>query len=120
MNVHRIIAVCSLLLCLPMLAPLPKCPSCGSSCVVKNGKSHTGKQNHKCRHCGRQFVAAPTNPVVSAETKVLIDKLLSEAIPVASIARVTEVSETWLYNYLKSNLKRYSRQTSGGQQGEAS
>ena len=24
--------------------------------IVKNGKIHNGKQNYKCRDCGRQFV----------------------------------------------------------------
>ncbi len=103
-----------------MLAPLPNCPSCGSSCVVKNGKSHSGKQNHKCRKCGRQFVAEPTNPVVSEQTKVLIDKLLSEAIPVASVSRITGVSETWLYNYLKSKLNAYKQHAQDEHAGEAS
>lgn len=103
-----------------MLAPLPNCPGCGSNRVVKNGKSHSGKQNHKCRNCGRQFVSEPTNAIVADETKVLIDKLLSEAIPVSSVSRITGVSETWLYNYLKSKLKAYSTQSNIENQGEAS
>lgn len=103
-----------------MIAPLPNCPSCGSTCVVKNGKSHNGKQNHKCRNCGRQFVTKPTHPLINEETKSLIDKLLSEGIPVASIARVTGVSETWLYNYLKSKLNRYRHNTQHDQRGTAS
>ena len=113
--------ICSLCVCiLPMLAPLPNCPRCGSKHVVKNGKSHSGKQNHKCRNCGRQFVAKPTNVVISDETKVLIDKLLSEGIPVASVSRITEVSETWLYNYLKSKLKAYDQKAEDLHQDEAS
>ena len=112
--------MCSSLLSLPMLAPLLKCPGCGSNRIVKNGKSHSCKQNHKCRNCGRQFVAEPTNAIISDETKSLIDKLLSEAIPVASISRITEVSETWLYNYLKSKLKAYSKWTGDRQQNEVS
>ncbi|MBT9314460.1 IS1/IS1595 family N-terminal zinc-binding domain-containing protein [Leptothoe spongobia] len=103
-----------------MLAPLPNCPGCGSTCVVKNGKSHNGKQNHKCRNCGRQFVAEPTNTFVSDETKVLVDKLLSEAIPVASISRITGVSETWLYNYLKSKLRSHHPLIEDKQHDEAS
>ena len=39
-----------------MLSPELYCPSCESERIVKNGKTHTGKQNHKCRDCGRQFV----------------------------------------------------------------
>ena len=32
------------------------CPSCKSKQIVKNGKIHNGKQNYRCRDCGRQFV----------------------------------------------------------------
>ncbi|WP_448564284.1 IS1/IS1595 family N-terminal zinc-binding domain-containing protein [Trichothermofontia sp.] len=34
-------------------APLT-CPSCNSTHVVKNSKIHNGKQNFKCRECGRE------------------------------------------------------------------
>jgi transposase-like protein len=40
------------------MSPLT-CPSCDSSEVVKNGRIHNGKQNHKCRARGRQFVEDP-------------------------------------------------------------
>ena len=69
------------------------CPSCESKKIVKNGKIHNGKQNYKCRDCRRQFVQDPQNKIISRETKNLIDKLLLEKIPLAGIARVTEVSE---------------------------
>ena len=76
-----------------MSADLPSCPSCNSKQIVKNGKIHNGKQNHKCRDCGRQFVQNPENKVIKQETKNLIDKLLLEKISLAGISRVTEVSE---------------------------
>ena len=38
---------------------MPKCPGCGSERMVKNGRIHDGKQNHRCRGYGRQFVANP-------------------------------------------------------------
>jgi transposase-like protein len=78
------------------------CPSCGSEKIVKNGKIHNGKQNHKCRDCRRQFVQEPQNKIISQKTKNLIDKLLLEKIPLAGIARVTEVSEPWLQNYVNA------------------
>ena len=52
-----------------MSADLPSCPSCNSKQIVKNGKIHNGKQNHKCRDCGRQFVQNPENKVIKQETK---------------------------------------------------
>ena len=76
------------------------CPSRGSDHVVKNGRIHNGKQNHKCRACGRQFVQNPQQKLISPQTKELIDKLLLEKLPLAGIARVTYVSETWLQHYV--------------------
>jgi insertion element IS1 protein InsB len=35
------------------------CPTCGSDDIMKNGTTRRGKQNHKCRDCGRQFVEDP-------------------------------------------------------------
>jgi transposase-like protein len=32
-----------------------KCPKCGSSHILKNGK-RGDKQNHICADCGRQFI----------------------------------------------------------------
>lgn len=31
------------------------CPKCGANHIIKNGKKR-GKQNYKCKECGRQFV----------------------------------------------------------------
>ena len=86
------------------------CPSCQSVNVVKNGKIHTGKQNHKCQDCGRQFVLNPTQKRIREETKRLIDKLLLEKIPLAGIARVADVSEPWLQEYVNGKYRSVPRQ----------
>lgn len=93
-----------------MSADLPTCPSCDSKQIVKNGKIHNGKQNHKCRDCGRQFVENPQNKIINQQTKSLIDKLLLEKIPLAGIARVTEVSEPWLQSYVNDKYESVSKQ----------
>jgi len=80
------------------------CPDCSSSNVVKNGKIHNGKQNHKCQSCSRQFVESPKWRKVSEDTKALIDKLLLEKLPLAGIARVVEVSEPWLQSYVNEKF----------------
>jgi transposase-like protein len=36
----------------------PSCPSCQSASIVKNGSTRRGKQNYKCRDCGRQSYPA--------------------------------------------------------------
>ena len=83
-----------------MNAKTLSCPSCASKRIIKNGCIHNGKQNHKCKNCGRQFVKDPQNKVISQETKELIDKLLLEKLPLAGIARVADVSEPWLQGYV--------------------
>jgi transposase-like protein len=86
------------------------CPSCESEKIVKNGKIHNGKQNYKCRDCGRQFVQDPQNKIISQKTKNLIDKLLLEKIPLAGIARVTKVSEPWLQTYVNAKYESIPQQ----------
>ena len=75
---------------------MSNCPNCGSEDVVKNGFIHNGNQDHKCKTCGHHFVEAPRQKIITEETKALIDKLLLEKIPLAGIARVCDLSETWL------------------------
>ncbi len=67
---------------------MPTCSRCGSNRVVKNGLIHNGKQTHKCRSCGRQFVLDPQMKRIAPETWEVIDKLLLERLPLAGIARV--------------------------------
>ena len=91
---------------------MPKltCPSCSSQNVVKNGRIHNGKQNHKCRACGRQFVKDPQQKRIDQQTRELIDKLLLEKIPLAGIARVCDVSESWLQDYVNRKYEVVPRQ----------
>lgn len=73
-----------------------KCPRRSSTEVIRNGRVHTGKQNHKCRSRGRQFVENPEQKRIAPETCERIDKLLLERVPLAGIARVRDISERWL------------------------
>ena len=86
------------------------CPSCESNRIVKNGKIHNGKQNHKCNDCGRQFVEDPQQKRISDATKALIDDLLLERISMAGIARVAKVSEPWLQQYVNEKYANVPRQ----------
>ncbi len=86
------------------------CPKCNSSKIVKNGRIHNGKQNYKCKHCDRQFVANCEKKYISSETKALIDKLLLERVSLAGIARVADVSETWLQQYVNQKYVQVPQQ----------
>ncbi len=87
-----------------------KCPRCYSQYIVKNGHTHTGKQNLKCRDCDRQFVMAPRHQPVEEETRELIDRLLLEKISLAGIVRATGVSSRWLQYYVNKKLGAVKRE----------
>ena len=50
------------------------------------------------------------NKIISQKTKNLIDKLLLEKIPLAGIARVTDVSEPWLQTYVNAKYESIPQQ----------
>jgi insertion element IS1 protein InsB len=86
------------------------CPYCRSENVVKNGSNGVGTPKFLCKACGRQFVNNPKHKVISDEQKELIDKLLLEKIPLAGMARVTEVSERWLQTYVNDKYESIPRE----------
>ena len=92
-----------------MIITMNNCPSCKSTAIVKNGFNATGKQNHLCKDCGRQFVLNPIVSPISDEVKSLIDRLLLERIPLAGIARAAEVSESWLQTYVNEKYRDVPR-----------
>jgi transposase-like protein len=81
------------------------CSNCHSTQIIKNGSIHNGKPKWKCKACGRQFVANPTQRRIAEETKQLIDKLLLERISLAGIVRVTGVSARWLETISNRGLR---------------
>lgn len=90
--------------------PAQACFACGSRHLIKNGSVHNGKSKHQCKNCERQFVVNPTKTTVSSETKQLIDRLLLERISLRGIARVTQVSWSWLQEYVNQKLAQTPRQ----------
>jgi transposase-like protein len=88
---------------------MPACPICTADQTVKNGHIHNGKQRFKCRECGRQFIEQPTKKVINAATRELIDRLLLERISLAGIARVAQVSEPWLQDYVNQKYAQVPR-----------
>lgn len=92
------------------MKPYLICPTCGSDDVMKNGTTRRGKQNHKCRDCGRQFVENPQWQPKDKDTSALIDRLLLERIPLAGIARVLQLSESWLQQYVNQTDEQVLQQ----------
>ncbi|MGD1941079.1 MAG: IS1 family transposase, partial [Leptolyngbyaceae cyanobacterium] len=88
------------------------CPTCGSHDISKNGTTRRGKQNHKCRDCGRQFVEDPQWKPKDKDTVSLVNLLLLEKIPLAGIARVAQVSDSWLQEYANAAYANVPRTAS--------
>ncbi len=93
-----------------MSVPKPTCPRCGSQHIVKNGSIHNKKPKYQCQDCRRQFVEKSNKKVISQETLELIDRLLLEKIPLAGIARTTQVSSTWLQKYVNDKYAQVAQQ----------
>lgn len=87
------------------------CLTCGSDDIMKNGRTRRGKQNYKCRDCGRQFVEDPQWKPRDKETIALINLLLLERIALAGIARVTGVAESWLQKYVNHKYEQLPKET---------
>ena len=76
------------------------CPDCGSVKIKKNGHIHNGKQNYRCKECGRSFVAHPENILISQEKRELIKKLLLKRVSLRGICRSVGVSLRWLLGFI--------------------
>jgi insertion element IS1 protein InsB len=76
------------------------CPGCGSIQFKKNGHIHSGKQNHRCKACGRQFVASAEDRIIADEQRTLVAHLLRERISLRGICRAVGVSLTWLLHFM--------------------
>lgn len=63
-----------------------RCPSCNSIRFKKNGHTYTGKQNHLCKKCGRQFVRNPKQKLIPEKDRERIRKLLLERLPLLGFA----------------------------------
>lgn len=85
------------------MTPYLQCPNCGSDDIVKNGTTRRGKQNYKCRDCGRQFVENPQWKRIPPDSKATIHRLLLERISLAGIARAMQVSINWLQRYVNAH-----------------
>lgn len=82
------------------------CPECGKTKTKKNGHIHNGKQNNRCKECGRQFVNDPKQKLITEEEKERIRKLLLERIPLRGICRVMGVSLGWLLGFIASEYEQ--------------
>src|SRR5262244_3745878 len=103
-----------------MMVEREACPQCGSRQYKRNGRSHSGKQNHKGKACGRAFVLVPENHVITEEQQAVIARLLLERISLRGICRVIGVGLRWLLSFMGERFTAapddlYLRSTAGTQ-----
>jgi transposase-like protein len=82
--------------------PIPPCPRCAATHVVRNGRTQAGSPNFLCRGCGRRFVAHPKRRPVSDEERELVRRLLRERMGVRAIARATGRSRSWVQAFVNA------------------
>lgn len=80
------------------------CPRCQLSHIKKNGHTYYGKQNYRCKSCGRQFVE--NSQLIGQSKRSLVKKLLLERISLSGICRVLDISLTWLLDFIKQLYDR--------------
>ena len=76
------------------------CPVCASHRFKKNGHVHNGKQNHRGKGCGRQFVWHAENRLINEDQRTLVARLLLEKISLHGICRAVGVSIRWVMNFM--------------------
>jgi len=81
------------------------CPACESPEYKKNGHIHTGKQNYRCKGCGRQFVLHAANRAIDKEQRSLVARFLLEKISLHGICRAVGVSIRWLIDFMVARFK---------------
>lgn len=68
---------------------------CDSAHYKKNGRIHTGKQNHGCKDFGQQFVFHPEHRLIDAHERATIQRLLAKRVSLHGICRLMRVSLTF-------------------------
>jgi transposase-like protein len=76
------------------------CPACASHQFKKNGHIHNGKQNHRCKDYGRQFVLQAENRLMNEDQRTLVECLLLKKISLHGICRAVGVSIRWVMNFM--------------------
>lgn len=76
------------------------CPNCGSTEINKNGRCR-GKQNYRCKNCGRQFVESRSLKGYSEDAKQICLKMYRDGVGFRAIERATGISHNTIINWVK-------------------
>ena len=81
------------------------CPHCHSMSIKKNGKKHKGKQNYRCKDCGRQFIAEQERTYNGCRAGIaeLVKRMFVRGSGVRDIRYVLRISIKKVLNILTSS-----------------
>lgn len=77
-----------------------KCPKCSSTDINRNGHCR-GKQNYRCKACGRQFVESRSVRGYSDDAKRICLKMYRDGVGFRAIERTTGISHNTIINWVK-------------------
>lgn len=78
-----------------------KCPKCGSTHVIKHGRTSTGTQRYLCKDFKDSFLLEYTYNAYKPETKEAIIKMTANASGIRDISRVLGISTDTVIKILK-------------------
>jgi transposase-like protein len=80
--------------------PVPvQCPRCGSEQFQKNGHRR-GRQNYRCKSCGRQFVEIYLQRGYSDDVKRICVRMYRSGLRLREIERLTGVSHSTIHSWI--------------------
>jgi IS1 family transposase len=82
-----------------------ECKKCGSTTIVKNGRTATGQQQYHCRACG-VYTVTDDRARERAIKMELVEKLHRERVSQRGIARVTGISRPTIVRWLRKKVLR--------------
>jgi transposase-like protein len=84
---------------------LMKCPHCSSEQSQKNGHRQ-GRQNYRCKNCGRQFVESYLQRGYSSDAKQICVRMYRAGLTLRKIERLTGISHSSIYSWVKQELSQ--------------
>jgi transposase-like protein len=77
-----------------------KCPKCASTQTQKNGHRQ-GRQNYRCKTCGRQFIESQIQKGYSSEIKEICLRMHRNGIGFREMERITGISHNTIINWTR-------------------
>lgn len=77
-----------------------RCPDCGSNWVVKDGILN-GKQQNKCKDCGRRFTENPIRTKYPQSVRNEVIAMYCEGMSFGAIARTKNIKKNTVFQWIK-------------------